>query len=210
MNNALSQLLKNKDHIFDSLKRPHEWNSYAAQFIAVGILGIAAYGAVMATYNPSWSEVWEFAWKMVATIWGPIAICTPSLYVFSAVRGSTITLPQLVYLLLGAVATSGIVLLAFAPITWFFTWTMDEIEMIRMMNVFLVALAIGFGLVFMQQGFISLEKEKNSEDETSAIERFKQLGSAASVLLVWFIVLLVVTAQMAHELGPWFNMPALQ
>lgn len=205
MNNALSQLLKNKQQIFNSVHRPHEWNNYAVQFMLVGILGIAAYGVVMATYNPSWKEVWEFAWKMVVTVWGPIAICTPSLYVFSAVRGSTIKVTELVYLLLGAIATSGIVLLAFAPITWFFTWTMEDIEIIRVMNVFLVALGIGFGLVFMQQGFMSLEKKHSSAEQGSAVERFKQLGSAASVLLVWFILLLVVTAQMANELGPWFN-----
>lgn len=206
MNNALIQLLKNKDQIFDSVKKPQLWNQYAWQFVLVGVLGIAAFGAVMSTYDPSWNEAWEFSWKMVITIWGPIAICTPSLYVFSAIRGSAVKLTELVYLLLGTIATSSIVMLALAPIVWFFTWTMEETQIMQVMDVFLVALGIGFGLVFLQQGFMSLERAAVEKvDNNNAVERFKKMSGAAGVLIVWFILLLVVTGQMANELGPWFN-----
>lgn len=206
MNNALVQLLKNKEQIFKSVHKKEQWNEYALQFILVGSIGIAAFGAVMATYDPSWKEVGEFAWKMLVTVWGPIAICTPSLYVFSAIRGSQVKLTELVYMLLGTIATSSIVMLALAPVVWFFTWTMTDQFAIRAMDVVLVGLSLGFGLVFLQQGFMYMEKKHSKEaDPDSAVERFKKMGSAASVLFVWLILLLGVTAQMAVELGPWFN-----
>lgn len=209
MNNALSHLLKEKKSIFDAFEQKHTWHNYAVQFLLISIVGIAAYAAVMSTYAPSWSNTGEMITQLLTTILLPILICAPSLYVFSAIRGSQITALQLMYILLGSVATSSIVLLAFAPITWFFTWTMEDADAVGAMNVGLIALGMLFGFVFLYTGFaafdVSGKEEKKMDAKQAMVARLNRAGGAIGVLFVWCILLIVVTAQMANELGPWFT-----
>lgn len=195
---AITQLLKNKQAIYESIDKPHTWNRTALEFLLVAVLGAALYGVVIATYAPSWNHVGELAWKMIVLLFGPVAICTPSLYVFGSIRGIRISLSQLVYLLVGALATTGMVLLSVSPISWFFTWTTDSREFISGMNNFMIALGLGFGIFFMAKGFLFVQKEKLGE---------KRAG--ADILFLWFVLLLIVVVQMGQKLGPWYPVTIL-
>lgn len=195
---AITDLLRNKKEIYNNITKPQTWNRVTSEFLVVGVVGLALFGLGMGTYVLSipgaGSFPWWFMWKMIVVVVGPMVICTPALFVFSAIRGSTITLTQLVYLLCGAFATVGIVLLSLVPVTWFFTWTADTIHFIRTMNGLVLACALGFGMFFLGKGFIALHTEHKNE----------QSRAAADILLVWFVLFLVVVMQMSNKLGPWY------
>lgn len=191
---ATPRLLKHKEELFQQLSQPQTWNKTVLELLLVGLLGAGIFGAIMSTEDPHWWHAWELSWKMVVTVWGPIALCTPALYVFSSLRGVKITLSQLVFLLIGSLATSGLVLASLSPLSWFFTWTTDNIEFVKGMNGVMVGLSLLFGLFFLGQGFLHLYKAH------------KQTGArlALDVLFLWFILLIVVVVQMSQKLSPWY------
>lgn len=192
---AIIQLLKNKQVIYAAIKNPQEWNRITAEFLLMAIFGAAVYGVVMATYAPTWNHVLELSWKMIVLLFGPIAICTPALYVFGSIRGIRISLSELVYLLVGALATTGVVLVSFAPISWFFTWTTDSLDFIVAMNNFMIGMALVFGIFFLGKGFIVVQQQHSAEKR-----------GGVDILFLWFILLIIVMIQMAGKLGHWYPM----
>lgn len=197
----ISSLLKNKEAIYNTLTDPKQWPKYIVHFVLIALLGMAAFGLVMGTYVPHWWHSLNLAWKTIVLIWGPLAICTPSLFVFGAIRGSRITLSQLLFLLSGALATSGIVLLALTPLTWFFTWTTETSIFLRVMNGMFIGLALAFGMFFFSKGLLYIHKQLRTENTSSSI--------SIDVVVLWFILLIIVVAQMSIKLGPWYEMRSI-
>jgi hypothetical protein len=194
--NTISNLLKNKTAIYQNLFQPHQWGRVMIEFMLMACLGIGVFGIVMGTISPQWQHWLLVGGNLIILLWGSIALCTPSLFVFSAMRGSSIKLSQMIYLLLGGLATSGIVLLALTPLTWFFTWTTTELDFIRIMNGFFIGIALVFGLFFFGQGLMYVYKENKAKNI--------QTSSAVDILFFWFFLLLIVVAQMSMKLGPWY------
>lgn len=191
---ATPRLLKHKEELFQQLHQPHTWNKTALELLLVGLLGAGIFGAIMSTEDPHWWHTWELSWKMMVTLWGPVALCTPALYIFSSLRGVKIALSQLVFLLIGSLATSGLVLASLSPLSWFFTWTTDNIEFVKGMNGVMVGFGLLFGLFFLGQGFLHLYKKHKEEGARSGVD----------ILFLWFILLIVVVVQMSQKLAPWY------
>lgn len=191
---ATPRLLKHKGELFQQLSQPHTWNATAAELLVVGTLGAALFGSVMSTQSPHWWHALNLSWKMTLTLWGPVVLCTPALYVFSSLRGVKITISQLVFLLIGSLATTSLVLLSLAPVSWFFTWTTNSLEFIQVMNCLMVGLGLVFGLFFLAQGFSHLYRSHKQPDTRSGVD----------ILCLWFILLLVVVVQMSQKLAPWY------
>lgn len=191
---ATPRLLKHKEELFQQLHQPHTWNKTVLELLLVGLLGAGIFGAIMSTEDPHWWHTWELSWKMMVTLWGPVVLCTPALYIFSSLRGVKITLSQLVFLLIGSLATAGLVLASLSPLSWFFTWTTDNIEFVKGMNGFMVGLGLLFGLFFLGQGFLHLYKINKAEWARSGVD----------ILSLWFILLIIVVVQMSQKLAPWY------
>lgn len=194
----ISSLLKNEETVYSTLNDYKQWPKYIMHFVLIALLGMAAFGLVMGTYVPHWWHSLTLAWKTIVLIWGPLAICTPSLFVFGAIRGSRITLSQLLFLLSGALATTGLVLLALTPLTWFFTWTTETSTFLRIMNAMFIGIALAFGMFFFSKGLLYIHKQLRNENASSSI--------SIDVVVLWFILLIIVVAQMSIKLGPWYEM----
>jgi len=194
MTTNTAQLLKNKDWVFAQSQSTTLWGKILTEFIAVGLISAALFGVVMSTYDFSWNNTITLAGKMIMLLWGPMVICLPSLFVFS---GSKIKFLQLVYLALGSLATTGIVLLSLTPIVWFFTWTSDSLATVQTINVIAIGITLIFGLFFLGKGFVySKHAQKNDSGKNV---------TAIDILLLWFILLVVVIIQMSDKLGPWYQ-----
>lgn len=194
---ATSNLLKNQKQIYEASQTPSAWPKIIAEFIIASLISLALFGLVLATHKFSWPHAWELGWKTIVLLGGPIFICLPSLYVFASVRGSSLKLLPLVYLAIGTLATSGIVLLALTPITWFFTWTSNGLDFIRLLNAAAIGLGLIFGLFFLGKGILAIHKTQKAA--------YPESRAALDILLLWFILLIIVTVQMSHKLGPWYH-----
>lgn len=194
---TLAKLLKNKQQIYKDIFETKTWSSYILQSAMMALVGLFIFGVVMGTSQVGNYQHWfTTGWKVIVLVLAPIALCTPALFVFSAIRGATIKLTELVYLLLGGLATSGIVLLALTPLTWFFTWTTTELNFIKAMNGFFIVIALIFGLFFFEQGMWHVYKANK--------EKHPQSSPAIDIILFWFILLIIVIAQMSYKLAPWY------
>lgn len=217
---ATQLLLKNKEQLYSHTLQPHTWNAIALEFILVSILGLALFGVVIAQYYPTTEHIVDLAWKTIVLVWAPIVLCSPSLYVFGALRGSRISVSEMVFLLLGTLATSGIVLLALTPVTWFFIWTTESVEFIQAMNAFIVGISLAFGLFYFGKGSVTVQRLKTTttQDEQGSrmndktkrsvradLQRIFGAAAGVDILFLWFVLLLVVVVQMSQKLGPWYE-----
>lgn len=193
----LSALLKDKESIYQKLTTRQGWSGALVTFAIVGIIGMAIFGLIMSAWIPHGWHALDLSWKTIALIWGPIAICTPALFVFGAIRGSKITLLELIFLLAGAMATTGIVLMALSPLTGFFTWTTDTVIFMKIMNGLFIGLALAFGMFFFSKGLLYI----NAQNKAAG----KQTSAAVDIVVLWFILLIIVVSQMSSKLGPWYE-----
>lgn len=184
-------LLRDKQTIFRTKITSGTWRRFLLEFILLSICGIAIFGAVSAD-TPQLTIIWAHAWKITVVYWGSIAICLPSLFVFSAVRGSRITVAELLYFVVAGLATVGLVLLSIAPITAFFAWTSNIPGTMAPINLMSGGLALLFGLYFIGRGYAFIHALRKTTDPESR--------SGVDFLLLWLFLLLVVMVQMIHTL----------
>lgn len=197
MTTNTTQLLRNKDWVFAQSQTTSLWGKILAEFVTVGLISAALFGVVMSTYDFSWKGAATLAGKMIVLLWGPMAICLPSLFVFSVVRGAQVKFAQLIYLALGSLATTGIVLLSLTPIVWFFTWTSNNLLTIRVVDVVAIGVALIFGLFFLGKSFAYIKN-------TTQPKNGGKISAALDILFLWFILLVIVVIQMSDKLGPWY------
>lgn len=184
-------LLRDKQAIFTAKTASRQWAKLLPEFLLLSLIGIALFGAVSAD-SPRWSVMWEHAWKVAIVYWGSMAICLPSLFVFSAVRGSRITVSELIFFVIAGLATIGLVLVSIAPITAFFAWTTNVPELMRLINVMAGGLASLFGIYLIGRGFAFIHTLRKSTDPESR--------SGVDFLLLWLFLLFVVMVQMIQTL----------
>lgn len=89
------------------------------------------------------------AWRIALLLVGSVAICLPSLHVFSAFLGLETTLGQTVSLTLVIACVSALFTFGFAPIVWFLDTTMEAGELVTAhdLAVILLWVSIAAGLV---------------------------------------------------------------
>jgi len=197
--NALHTLLRDKHTLYQRLLTQRPSATILGQLTIVALLGMAGFGATMGSFTQHWWWPLQMSLKAIVVFWGTFALCTPSLLVFSALRGSQITLTKLTSILVGSLATSGIVLGALLPISWFFSWT-DATHYgpaVQLIHTVAFIFSLLFGMQFLRQGLIAFHHEQRKTSEHHQ--------SASDVLFLWSIVVVTVGIQMATKIGPWYE-----
>lgn len=194
-----SQLvLKKQNNLFELIfKNQLRWTQ-ALELLLLSMIGLAAYGLIISLVVPDWWHAFTLLWKMIVLIWGSILLCVPSLYVFSSIRGASITIRQLLSTVLSSIATTALVVCSLAPIVGFFIWTALDLNFIRLMNGFVIGLGLLFGLVLIGRAFGFFHKQSTSQGLNEK--------SARDILALWFIVVCIVVVQMSLKLGPWYHL----
>ncbi len=115
------------------------------------------YGAFMglfALFRPIGTNVPQFvssAVKVPLLFLLTLLVTFPSLYVFSALANSRLTLAPTLRLLLGAIAVNLALLASFGPVTGFFTLSTDSYPFMVMLNVVFFAVSGLAGLAFLRR-----------------------------------------------------------
>lgn len=194
-----ANILRRKEIVYERIGEHKGLRVLLSELIFTLFFGLYIYGIIVGTFQ-GWNPLHfgVVALKMLILAFGTTALCTPTLYVFSALRGSNITLKQFLLLLVGMLATSALVLLGFVPIVWFFIFTADNSPLfIEGLHIVVMVLAVLFGFWFLQNGMRFFYEKYKADDKTT--------HSALDVLLIWFIVFAAVAIQMYSELSPWLQ-----
>lgn len=186
-------LLKYQQTVFEDILEERELARYLVDSIIVTIIGGVFYGFVVGISVGGWQILYnpiKMPWIFIFTL----LLCLPSLYIFSAYSGSTLSMAQTAAVAFSATAVVATILIGFAPITWFFMFTApDAYSFSVLLNVFVFAVAGFFGVQFLFRAAGGLGEERVG-------------GTPLQQTLMWWVVLYgVVGAQMGWLLRPYFN-----
>jgi hypothetical protein len=117
----------------------------ASALLLVTAVFCAGYGAVLGLFSGGMQPLLAAA-KLPIIVVGSALLCTPTLYVFNALSGSRLTYLQTVSLALLMAAALALMLVAFAPIVWFFGVSTEGSAFMRTLHLAVFAVAAGFGL----------------------------------------------------------------
>jgi len=111
-------------------------------------------------------------------------LCLPSLYVFSCLSGATLHPGQALQLLGSALTVTGVLLVAFVPVAFIFTFSTASLGFMGGLHLLLWGISLGFGLRFLRNGMASLE------------------GTRRRFLDLWNLILVLTMLQMCTVLRP--------
>ena len=129
-------------------------------------------------------------WHITALFVGSMVICFPSLQVFSAYLGATITILQNLALALIITAAAALFCFGFFPIYWFLEFTMASDAMVTPRQISIALLTVSLiGGISQLNRCVFLDRA------------LRQLRSSPLLLLFWQALFVFITYRMAVVLG---------
>jgi hypothetical protein len=116
-----------------------------------------------------------------------LLLCFPSLYVFTCVAGSPLTLSQTFVLGCSCLAMIGLILVGLAPVAWLFAVSTENLAFVTLLTFLIWLVSIGFAARY-------VEKLK-------AHPFFQRQAG----IKLWFLILILVTLQMATCMRPMLS-----
>lgn len=184
-------LLRAQGAVARDLMRDRSGAVYFRGLLLLALSASALYGLVLGAFsNPQ--QMLYSALKFPMVVLGSCAICLPSFHVFNALMGARLSLRQSANAVLLLAAAAGLILLACAPVVWFFSLSTDENARAFMIGLHLLTLGVattfGINLIYRVQRYARFKDHANLFD--------------GRVLGLWLGVFLMVAAQLAHYAGP--------
>jgi len=138
--NIADTILRNRTYFFGEIRGSAGLGYKIQSMMLSCFIFLAIYGAVMgAAHSPL--QALSSAVKLPILFLATLTICTPSLHFFNILFGSKQTLGQTVSLILTAMSTTSVILVSFAPITFFFLVTTRNYPFFLVLNVVFFAVA---------------------------------------------------------------------
>lgn len=190
----IERLLKYRGPLIEDVREGRSLGRYVAEALLVTVVCSGFYGLVVGISVGGWQTLYDpikLPWVLLFTL----LLCLPTLYIFSAYLGSTLSLAQVSVVTFGATAMVSIILLGFAPVTWFLMFTAPGSHHFAvLLNVAVFALAGIFGIGFLLHAMSELHPQR------AELPRVRQL------VRWWVALYAIVGAQMAWLLRPYFTM----
>jgi len=164
---ALDDLLRNRN-----ASRP------VALFFAA-ILCYVAYGAATGFFQGG-AQIAIAVLKVPLIILASLALCIPSLYVFTALSGTELDVRGFTRALAGFAGIAGLILIALMPVIWLFSVSTISLVFVVWLHVFAWAVALTFGRQFLLRAF----------------------GAGNRAAGLWIALVLLVSLQMTTYLRP--------
>lgn len=189
------KLLKHRKSIFEELYAKENSLQLSLTLLLISFSGIFIYGVAMGTYHAEPLLWLGMGLKLLLVLFGSTLLAVPALFTILSMRGSNNSFVQVITLIIGALATSGLIMLSLVPIVWFFTLSTQGITVLIFMNMFLIGFSVLFGLAFLVQGVNYEHRESTTLQKTGA----------SFVLFLWLFLVFIVSLQMVYNLRPFFH-----
>lgn len=180
---VVAALLKNPRWIAEAIAHRERLFGSALALLVAGLASHAVFGVAIGLFG-GWSIAAMDAVKAPLVGLGSLLLCFPSLYVFSCVAGAPLTLAQAFVLGCSCFAMVGLILVGLAPVAWLFAVSTTSLAFVAMLAFLLWLVAIGFAARY-------VEKLRSSP-----------LFQRQAGIKLWFLILMLVTLQMATCMRP--------
>ncbi len=189
-------MLGHRGYFFATIRDRQEiWLKIRAIIVSCAVF-FGIYGAVMGIAQSPLQAV-SAAIKLPILFIITFSICAPSLYFLNKFFGASQKLSQYIALILSAMTIMAILLVSFAPVTFFFLVTGSGYTFFKLLNVFFFGAAGMLSLMFFRQGVVAIHDPHNSE---GMVER-------RYIFLAWVILYIFVGTQLAYTLSPFMGDP---
>jgi hypothetical protein len=162
------------------LRRPDESNALNPLALLAGaILCYVLYGVGSGFFQGGWS-IGLAVLKVPLIILGSLALCVPSLYVFSALAGAEYSPRAFAIALSGFCGVAGLLLLALMPVIWLFSVSTISLAFVVWLHIFVWIVTLLFARRFLA----------------------RTAPNAKVAISVWMVLLLFVSLQMTTYVRP--------
>jgi hypothetical protein len=187
-------LLKHREFLFAEIEAGREIQVILMDLLAVAVAPTAFYGLVVGLTTGSVVRMLSNPFKLPLMLFLTMCLCLPTLYIFSSYLGGRRTFLQTAALSFTGLAITGVILAAFAPITWFLTFTASAAHEVHVLvNVAVFTLAGLMGVSFLFQGVRRLNAGS------------PHLQGQLAFLRCWIVLYGLVGAQMGWLFRPFFS-----
>lgn len=181
--NIAAALLKHPLGISDTIARQKDLWRAATALLAVAIACHAVFGLAMGLFG-GWPVAAMDMVKIPLVAMGSLLLCFPSLYVFTCVAGAPLSLAQTFVLGCSCLAMVGLILVGLAPVAWLFAVSTQSLSFVTLLAFLIWLVAIGFAGRYV--------------DKLGA----HPLLARQAGIRIWFLILILVTLQMATCMRP--------
>jgi hypothetical protein len=184
-------LLRAQGAVSRDLFAARSLHTYIQGCALLTVFACVRYGAILGSIEGP-AQVLPAAAKFPAVILSACGLCLPSFFVFQALTGARLSLLQAVAAVMMLGAAAGLILLACAPIVWFFSVSTegDGGAFLGALHAAVIALAVAFGFHFLTRA------------HRYTAWKYGERLFDGRVMALWFVLLVMVAAQMAHFIGP--------
>lgn len=189
--NIISKLLRKKDSFYDDILSKETFWSQTLLSWTFAILILCIYAA-LAISQFGWEQALISGLKYVILFVGSLALCFPTFYVFSALKGSKLEIKEIFGLFVGFLLYVSLILIALVPVNWLFAFSGSQNGFLSFLFFLFSTIAFFSGLSFLNRGVRYLNEKMEGK-------------VSGTILLGWSLVFILVLLQMSANLGPWFS-----
>jgi hypothetical protein len=187
----LSQLMSDRDALFAEVVEGRAVGAKLGYAAGTLVALCALYGAAAGAYAGPLQSV-SAAIKLPLLFLGTLAICFPGFFVIQVLVGSRLRLPQVLTLVLAALALAAILLAAVVPVTAFFLLTGANYYFLTLLHVVLVLGAGLAGMAVLHEGLVFACENRGVYPR-----------KALTIMQAWAVLFAFVGIQMAWNLQPF-------
>lgn len=155
--------------------------TFTSKLLILALLGFVIFGVTMGSFSFH-EQLWAAPLKTLLGLTFSTIICLPSLYIFSALTGTSLGIKQIIQGMAGALALIATLLLGFTPVLWVFSQSTTSEVFFGFLVLMTWLISLFFGT-----GFLLKMLEKSGSHNKGPLR-------------VWIGILLLVTLQMSTTL----------
>lgn len=180
-------LLKHPHSLINTIRQSENPGLLIGKLVLLALGGFLIFGLTLGNFSFQ-EQIWAAPLKTIMGLTIATVICLPSLYIFSALTGTSLGLKEIAQGMAGALALIAALLLGFTPVLWVFSQSTDSEPFFGflVLSAWLIALFFGTGLLLKMLDHTRTEKK--------------------APLRIWIGIFLLVSLQMSTTLRPIIGM----
>lgn len=207
----IERFLRDRESVWEQIGDEVALPQLIGQMLVSSSAAMACYGAVIGIFSQQPLQSLSSALKLPLLFMLTLLLCLPTLYLLNLLWNGQLSVQQLLALTLSAVTIASAMLLAFAPVTFFFlVTTTHSYPFFVLLNVAILGFSSVTGLQFLVQGTQHLNARlarAASEPEADAPPAPRAYAVHATLLRGWLLLYAFVGTQLAWTLRPFFGWP---
>lgn len=176
-------LLKQPLSVIKTIHKGNHQGNLILKLLGLTLAGFLIFGFTLGSFSFG-TQLWAAPLKTVLGIIFASIICLPSLYIFTALTGTSLRLPEIVQGLAASLALTAALLLGFTPVLWVFSQSTTSEVFFGFLVILAWVIAVAFGTGFLLKMLNQSDTEKKNP------------------VRIWVGIFLLVTLQMSTTLRP--------